>query len=275
MRLNLRLKRLPFTFAFLLLAAKSLVHKFGGFGNHVIKAVRQLTEFCAGGYLAAHMQIAFLHAPHGLHQSADGLCDRARELKREYQSKHQRCCRNEQIGLVDSVLTAQQFLRVGNSHGCPAGGLRFAGDIEPACLPLAGEHPAVGRRQNLRDIFLFQSRIDQILLWMPENAAGLVEQIDIAPAAKLDICTEPVDDLVVEVDEQNTLHVSRTVKHGLGKGNDPVILARDQVFHARGGNLYLVRFLQRGLVPVCILVIGIGVERRALASEERAAGFRD
>ena len=110
---------------------------------------------------------------------------------------------------------------------------------------------------------------------MPEDAAALVDQIDIAPAAKLDICTEPVDDLVVEVDEQNTLHVSRTVKHGLGKGNDPVILARDQVFHARGGNLYLVRFLQRGLVPVCILVIGIGVERRALASEERAAGFRD
>ena len=275
MRLDLRLQRLPFALALLFLAAQTLVHELCGLGDHVVKAVRQLAKLRAGGYLAAHVQIAVLHAPHRLHQTADGSCDGARELKREHQRKNERRRRDEQIGLVDPVLTAQQLLRVGNAHRRPSGGLRCAGYIEPAHPALAGERAAVRCCQHLRDVFLLQSRIDQILLRVPEDAAALVDQIDIAPAAELDIRAEPVDDLVVKVDEQNALHIPCAVEHGLGERNDPVVLARDQVFHARGGNLYLVRFLQRGLVPVCILVIGICVERRTLASEQRAAGFRD
>ena len=232
MRLDLRLQRLPFALALLLLAAQPLVHELGSLGDHVVKAVGQLPKLRAGGYLTAHMQIAVLHALHRLHQPADGPGDGARELEREHQRKDQRRRRDEQIRRVDPVLAAQQLLRVGDAHRCPAGGLRFAGDIEPARPALAGERPAIGRGQHLRDVLLLQTCVDQILLRVPENAAGLVDQIDIAPAAELDLRAEPVDDLIVKVDEQNALHIARTVKHGLGKGNDPVILARDQVFHA-------------------------------------------
>ena len=154
MRLDLRLQRLPFALALLLLAAQPLVHELGGLGNHVVKAVGELAELRAGGHLAAHMQIAVLHALHRLHQAADGPGDGARELKREHQRKNQRGRRDEQVGRVDSVLAAQQLLRVGDAHRRPAGGFRLAGDIEPAPSSLTGERPAVVRRQNLRDVFL-------------------------------------------------------------------------------------------------------------------------
>ena len=110
---------------------------------------------------------------------------------------------------------------------------------------------------------------------MPEDAARLVDEVDIAPAAQLDIRTEPVDDLIVEVDQQHALHLPGRVEHGLGKGDDPVVLPRDQVFHARRRDLDLVRIRQRVHVPVRRVIIGIGIERRALASEQRPARLRD
>ena len=275
MRLDLRLQRLPFALALLLLAAQPFVHQFGSFGDHVVKAVGQLAKLRAGGYLAAHVQIAVLHAPHRLRQPADGVGDGARELKREHQRKDERRRRDEQIGLVDPVPAAQQLLRIGDAHGGPARRLRRAGDVEFAAAPLAEEHPAVFGREHLLGVLLLQPRVNEILLRVPEDAARPVDEVDIAPAAQLDIRAEPVDDLIVEVDQQHALHLSGRVEHGLGKGDDPVVLPRDQIFHAGRRDLDLIRVRQRVHVPVRRVIIGIGIERRALASEQRPARLRD
>ena len=275
MRLDLRLQRLPLAFALLLLDAQPLVHQVGRLGDHVVEAVGQLPELRARRDLTPHVQISLLHAPHRLRQPADGVGDGHGQLQREDQRQHQRRRRDEQIGLVDPVPAAQQLLRIGDAHGGPARRLRRAGDVESAAAPVAEEHPAVFGREHLLGVLLLQPRVDEILLRVPEDAARPVDEVDIAPAAQLDIRAEPVDDLIVEVDQQHALHLPCRVEHGLGKGDDPVVLPRDQIFHAGRRDLDLIRVRQRVHVPVRRVIIGIGIERRALASEQRPARLRD
>ena len=221
------------------------------------------------------MQISVLHALHGLRQLADRLRDRGGQLHGKQKGKYQRQRGDPEIGLVDPVLTAQQLLRVGRAHRRPARRLRLTCDIEPARRTLAGEDPAVFRSQNLFHIFLLQSRVNEVLLRVPEDAAALVDEINIAAVAQIHGGAQPVDDLVIEVDQQHALHAPRPVEHRTGDGYDPVILARDQIFHAGRRDLHLPRVRQRAGVPRGLLIAGIGIELRVCRPEQRAARLRD
>ena len=115
--------------------------------------------------------------------------------------------------------------------------------------------------KHFMDIFTFEIGMNQLLLFVVDEVAAVVDQIDVSAAADLGVFADAGDGTVIEIHHQYPGdRLGQRIGDRFRYGDDPGIFSLNQILYVRRGNDDIFGIGQRTEIPVGDHEIRIGID---------------